>query len=391
MGRRKNYPWNSRTDKQMTNLVSGLLAGLIVAPFAIMDSVPNNTNNLNTEPVSKPVAIIFLIIGIALTPLFIPLISLAFELFDFFLIGPLLFFAFIFIPLVVWGGIIYLVIESFSNNKKTNNKPKVAINVYQKLVLSLSKDSKIDCNIRSDFDSIIKSNIEIKEKIEKLNNTIDTYKRKLKIFGSIPKVKKNYFSKIKATYREIYSLKTFNKVSISTEEINGYVYLDINTIISAGKSINLDKLARNKKKPHLFYAINKEPLISLQFRNIELYFFDDVVAFMTEDAYTVIDKNSVFLEYRSIPVEGSMVNKDATQFNILDTKCRHFCKDGTMDMRYYNYRLIELGVLELNIASEKVNLLFSNAESGSKLYHHLINNLGFQKKARICRYSYRHI
>ena len=83
MGRRKNYPWNSRAEKQMTNLVSGLLAGLIVAPFAIMDSVPNNTNNLNTEPVSKPVAIIFLIFGIALTPLFIPLISLAFELFDF--------------------------------------------------------------------------------------------------------------------------------------------------------------------------------------------------------------------------------------------------------------------------------------------------------------------
>lgn len=198
MGRRKNYPWDSRVDKQMSNLVSGLLAGLIVAPFAIMDSVPNKTNNLNTEPVSKPVAIILLIIGIALTPLFIPLISLAFELFDFFLIGPLLFFALIFIPLVVWGCIIYLVIESFSNNKKTNNKPKVAINVYQKLVLSLSKDSKIDSNIRTDFDSIIKSNIEIKEKIEKLNNTIDTYKRKLKIFGFIPKVKKNYFSKIKA-------------------------------------------------------------------------------------------------------------------------------------------------------------------------------------------------
>ena len=389
MGRR-NYPWNSRAEKQMTNLVSGLLAGLIVAPFAIMDAEPNNTNNLNTEPVSKPVAIIFLIIGIALTPLLLPLISLAFEALDGIILGPFIFFALIFIPLVVWGGILYVVIESFCNNKKTI-KPKVAINVYQKLVLSLSKDSKIDSNIRSDFDSIIKSNIEIKEKIEKLNNTIDTYKRKLKIFGSISKVKKNYFSKIKATYREIHSLKTFNKVSISTEEINGYVYLDINTIISAGKSINLDKLARNKKKPHLFYAINKEPLISLLFRNIELYFFDDVVAFMTEDAYTIIDKNTVFLEYRTIPVECSMANKDVTQFNILDTKCRHFCKDGTMDMRYYHYRLIELGVLELNIASQKVNLLFSNAESGSKLYHHLINNLGFQKKARICRYSYRHI
>ena len=46
MGRRKNYPWDSRADKQMTNLVSGLLACLIVAPFAIIDSVLNNTNNL---------------------------------------------------------------------------------------------------------------------------------------------------------------------------------------------------------------------------------------------------------------------------------------------------------------------------------------------------------
>lgn len=388
MGRRKNYPWDSRVDKQMTNLVSGLLAGLIVAPFAIMDSVPNNTSSLNTEPVSKPVAIIYLIIGIAVTPLFITLISLAIELFDLFLIGPLLCFALIFIPLVAWGGIIYTVIESFSNNKKTNNKPKGAINDYQKLVLSLSKESKIDSNIRPDCDSIIKSNIEIKEKIEKLNNTIDTYKRKLKIFGSIPKVKKSYFSKIMATYREIHSLKTFNKVSISTEEINGYVYLDINTIISAGKLINLDKLARNKKKPHLFYAINKDPLISLHFRKIELYFFDDVVAFMTEDAYTIIDKNTVFLEYHTIPVECSMANKDVTQFNILDTKCRHFCKDGSMDMRYYHYRLIELGELELNIASQKVNLLFSNTESGSNLYQYLIYHLDYPKKTRICRYSY---
>lgn len=103
MGRRKNYPWDSRVDKQMTNLVSGLLAGLIVAPFAIMDSMPNNTNNLNTEPVSKPVAIIFLIIGIALTPLFLPLISLAFEALDGIILGPFIFFALIFIPLVVWG------------------------------------------------------------------------------------------------------------------------------------------------------------------------------------------------------------------------------------------------------------------------------------------------
>ena len=93
MGRRKNYPWNSRVDKQMTNLVSGLLTGLILAPFAIMDAITNNTNDLKTEPVSKPVAIIFLIIGIVLTPLFLPLISLAFEALDGIILGPFIFFA----------------------------------------------------------------------------------------------------------------------------------------------------------------------------------------------------------------------------------------------------------------------------------------------------------
>lgn len=37
MGRRKNYPWNSRVDKQMTNLVSDLLTGIIFAPFVAVD------------------------------------------------------------------------------------------------------------------------------------------------------------------------------------------------------------------------------------------------------------------------------------------------------------------------------------------------------------------
>ena len=65
--------------------------------------------------------------------------------------------------------------------------------------------------------------------------------------------------------------------------------------IVGASTINLNKLQLKKKKPYLFYAINKEPSISLQFRNIELYFFDDAVTFMTEDAYSVIDKNNVFL------------------------------------------------------------------------------------------------
>ena len=50
---RKDYPFNKRVDKKMTNLISGLLTGLVFAPFAIMDSVPNDADIDYTEPVSK--------------------------------------------------------------------------------------------------------------------------------------------------------------------------------------------------------------------------------------------------------------------------------------------------------------------------------------------------
>ena len=42
MGRRKNYPWDSRVNKQMTNLVSGFITGVIFAPFLLFSSSKNN-------------------------------------------------------------------------------------------------------------------------------------------------------------------------------------------------------------------------------------------------------------------------------------------------------------------------------------------------------------
>ena len=80
---RKDYPFNKRVDKKMTNLISGLLTGLVFAPFAIMDSVPNDADIDYTKPVSKTFAVFLIIIGIALIPLFIPIISLAFQWFFF--------------------------------------------------------------------------------------------------------------------------------------------------------------------------------------------------------------------------------------------------------------------------------------------------------------------
>ena len=119
---RKDYPFNKRVDKKMTNLISGLLTGLVFAPFAIMDSVPNDADIDYTKPVSKTFAVFLIIIGIALIPLFIPIISLAFQGFSFPFIRPLVSFALIFIPLVVWGVIVYLVIMSFTYKEEANTE-----------------------------------------------------------------------------------------------------------------------------------------------------------------------------------------------------------------------------------------------------------------------------
>ena len=110
------------TLPKMTNLISGLLTGLVFAPFAIMDSVPNDADIDYTEPVSKTFAVFLIIIGIALIPLFIPIISLAFQWFSFPFIGPLVSFALIFIPLVVWGVIVCLVIMSFTYKEEANTE-----------------------------------------------------------------------------------------------------------------------------------------------------------------------------------------------------------------------------------------------------------------------------
>lgn len=66
---RKNYPFNKRDDNKMTNLVSGLITGLFVAPIATIDAV--SKGNKDTIKNSKKDALFGLALGILfLTPLY---------------------------------------------------------------------------------------------------------------------------------------------------------------------------------------------------------------------------------------------------------------------------------------------------------------------------------
>lgn len=308
MGYKRDF-YSRRDYKRTTKAVSGIIAGLIVAPFAIAEAASKlNPPTYSNTYIPKP--------------------------------------------------------------KKVKVNTQQPIKAHKKLLNTLSQ---VNSSTMVGYSQYIKSSTTINQEIAELNTDIVKYKTFLKLFGFFPRLKQKLFQDIRTAYREINSLNRFNKVPIALScprvELKGYIYLDLNNKINAGKQICIDKLAHKKGKPHLFYSINRVPSTSLHFENIELYFFDDAIIFMTKDDYVVIDKESIFVEYRIIPIEASLLNKDEKQFNILDTHCRHFCKDGTIDLRYVNYRMIELGVIELRISEQKINLLFSNIDCGKQFYN----------------------
>ena len=67
MGRRKNYPWDSKVDKQMTNLVITVITWVIFAPILILLSIKNKKLD-NDEIISGIFCTILLLPPILLTP-----------------------------------------------------------------------------------------------------------------------------------------------------------------------------------------------------------------------------------------------------------------------------------------------------------------------------------
>ncbi len=126
MGRRRNYPWNSRTEKQMTNLVSGLLAGLIVAPFAAVETIAKNGNDITYKKKDKKKDALFsLFLGIFfLTPLYSLFLYACFkyDLILFPIIGELLFMGLTILFFGFWWVIISELIDAFKKEKNSTNK-----------------------------------------------------------------------------------------------------------------------------------------------------------------------------------------------------------------------------------------------------------------------------
>ena len=114
---RKNYPFNNRNDKKMTNLVSGLLTGLFVAPIATIDAV--SKGNKDTIKNSKEDALFGLALGILfLTPLYCLFIFIG-------LMIPIIGEIIIILSSAIFFGFWYIIISDLikAYKKKKQKKP----------------------------------------------------------------------------------------------------------------------------------------------------------------------------------------------------------------------------------------------------------------------------
>lgn len=246
MGRRKDYPWNRRTDKQMTNLVSGLFASFIVAPFAGIDFLPNcdSTPNYN---------------------------------------APL------------------------QNNNSSNIKKHKALIRY--LSKKTDKNTHLDYVNKIESYKVLKKrldSLEFKIGLYKAKlrvfGFISHYREKW-----IKKFKETVTEK--RYLEDDYKLPTIclDKYSSSYRgktNINGHVLLLVNRELKAGGYLEENAICRRIDTNKSLFEVSKSPNAKFSFGSIELFFYDEIMLIMTEDDFVIIDNDAYQLDYRIIDFEG---------------------------------------------------------------------------------------
>ena len=361
--------FSKRDSKRMGNLVSGILAGLICAPFAIIDSLPNSVDVEDVKPVSKTTAVILIIVGVALAPLFIPLILFALEWFDFPFVGIFVFFALVFIPFIVWGSIIYLVIEAFTYVEIQNEVKPQEISKYDKLlntIYSENLDNKYS-EIRTKYYNTIDFNAEIDKRITDLKKEILKYQKKARFWSIFPPLKKknkriiasksDRITQLETSYKEqIIDLEEHIGNEIVDNKINAGVYLLVDEEIKQKQTLDFDTLSPLTKGDGYFFKVNKEPIEALKFKGLEICFYSDVVLFMTKSNFIIVDKECLVNTFQTI-----LIHPRSQKFAL---------KTKVIGLIFY----AEVYLLNIELFSQKIGLLFTNNEDLKLIYDLAIKN-----------------
>lgn len=375
MARFKSDMFPKRESKKMTNLVSGLFTGMLFAPLLVFDGISkiNSSQDVSDKPVSKIAAIILIIIGIALIPLFIPLILFGFELFDFPFIGPFVCFPFLILPLGIWGGIISVAYESFTNKQvEEKQKQNLKMTIYDKLINTINEENSN--RVRETYYNIVNSNNKIRKQNTELSNKVDKCERSIKSFRYFPILKNKYINKKEkflsvienneSSYKKpIITLDVYNTNETTIQDLNGEVFLKMNYDFTPKQTINFDKISHSEIKKNFFFDVNVNPILSLQFNSLELHFYEDVLLIMTKKDFAIVN------------IESLSVSKSFMLIHCQSSKYYKSFKKKSVGLVFYE----RVTLVEIKVLSQKINLLFTNIADSLIVYNLLMKQKNYDE------------
>ncbi len=373
MGRRKNYPWDSKVDKQMTNLVSSLFTGIIYAPFLLFSSSQNK--DLDSGEVMDTIIVAILLLPfILLTPFIWDV------LYGFNFIVKLLFLLLFYVLIGCIEG--YLIYKVSTIVDKLENK-------YDSIVYYIvfrSYKSRYR-KIREEYFNTVRNNNRAKSKVIELHNKIKHYQNLLdknvgtgkeqkyrdiieKSHQELYKIKRNIFNVYRTDYKEpIIQLPCNQKEALP--DFYGYVYLSIDKNFTIRKTIKIEEIVPLSNNGKMFFKTNSKPLKSLFNESFTIHFYDRFLLLMTKKNFTIVGYEDIIGSYTNTGIEfclGSKSYPKTIERNHLD--CTPvFRKDDTN-----KYVMVDVGTLQLKFFSRKINILFTKHDEG-KIIYELISNV----------------
>ena len=368
---RKNYPYNKKIDKQMGNLVSGMLTGVILSPSLLFSSSKEG----NSEGGWFMVVIMVLLSPfIILTPFVWDglsclsfILKLVILLFVYVLIGALEFY------------LVYKILK-FAD---------ILSDRYDFLIFRITRKSNKSrySEIRKDYFKTIRKNNIAKPQVIELHNKIKHYQCLLdnnlntekepkyrEIIESshqeLVEIKKNIFNAFRTDYKEPIIQLEPSDMGTTLPDFEGLVYLNIDKKISFKRTINFEEIVPLDNNGKQFFTTNIKPLKSLISESIEFLFYDRYLLLMTKNDFTIIEYKDIIGTYLKNSIEISSSSFGNTKMMIP----KYF--DNLPELRKDNskeYAMIDVGILQLNIFSKKIHLLFTKYNEG-KLINDLISN-----------------
>lgn len=373
MGRRKNYPWDSKVDKQMTNLVITVITWVIFAPILILLSIKNKKLD-NDEIISGIFCTILLLPPILLTP------SIWDVLYDFdFMIKVLI----LLLSYIMIGCIeLYLMHKVLTFIGIIENKYNYLI--YYCIFKSYKSRYK---KIRKDYFNTVSKNNRAKPEVIELHNKIKHYQNLLdnnigtekeqkyrdiieQSHQELYKIKKNIFNVFRTDYKEpIIQLPCNQKDALPN--FDGYVYLSIDKKFNVRKTIKIEEILPLYNNGKMFFKTNIKPLKSLFNEFITIHFYDRYLLLMNKKNFTIVGYEDIIGSYTNTGIElclGSKSYPKKIEPNRLDCT-PDFRKDDTN-----KFVMIDVGTLQLKFFSRKINILFTKFDEGKVIYELISNN-----------------